>query len=111
MLEFFDRTHSGNSILDRIQDKIMRVLNPALKMPILNGQLLEQVVITYTGSGLSNKIAHKLGRVPRGWIVCGVCSPPSAHLGDIVTDVAAADDKYLYLEAQTQTVVTNLWVF
>lgn len=108
MLELFDRTHSGDTILDRIQDKIMRVLNPALRVPILNGHLVENVFVSYAAA---TRIEHKLGRKPRGWFVVRPCVPSQASAHPL--DDIEADDKFLYLRANSTTTgfLGHLWVF
>jgi hypothetical protein len=59
------RIQTNNSDVRRIQDLIVRWTNQLLGISILNGILLENVVLT---SG-SNEIEHKLDRVPKGWVV------------------------------------------
>lgn len=52
--------------LNKWRDRIRDVGTVLDEIPILNGALVEG--ISLTGSA-DNVISHKLGRVPRGWIV------------------------------------------
>lgn len=107
-MERLDRTHSNDTVLNRIQDKIIRALNAVVSKPIINGQLIEQVLVDYAAPTL---VPHKLNRKPRGWFVVHPGLPSQANANPI--DAAVADEKFLYLQADsaTDSFFGNLWVF
>jgi len=54
---------SEDRVLNMVQDNISKVLNPVLKNPILDGQILTKISLVV---GL-NVIPHGLGRTLVGW--------------------------------------------
>lgn len=48
-----------------LQDNIKDALNPLLRLPIVDGVLLEGIALV---SGSDNNVSHTLGRTPRMWI-------------------------------------------
>jgi hypothetical protein len=99
MLKPFRKIKLTTVELQHFQDAVANVLVPVSKNPLIDGVLLENVVLT---SG-DNTISHTLSRQIRGWL--------------IVDKQGAADiyrtgwsDKFLNLHA-TANVTVNLWVF
>lgn len=60
-----------------------------LRDPMLRGLTLEGLALV----GGTNRIAHKLGRVPRGWFSTRTTGANTFHAREI-----ARDDRYLTLE-------------
>jgi hypothetical protein len=52
--------------VNRFQDNVKDAIDPLLRLPIIDGLLLENIPLT---AGSANQISHKLGRVPRMWIL------------------------------------------
>lgn len=61
----FFKTITKDQDLNSVQDNLINVLNPVFNTPILNGTLLQNVILT-TGF---NTIEHKLGRKLVGWTI------------------------------------------
>jgi len=102
-MEPFDRVQTDNEILNRIQDRLKAVIAAIIGKPIIDGQLLDGVTIE-SGSS-STPVAHKLGRMPRGFIIV-------SGIPDVVIERASRDDRFLYLQAAGSTVTgVSIWVF
>lgn len=98
-MEIFDRIHHPDSLINRIQDKLTRVINAIARVPLLDGVLLEGVAI----DAAATVVPHSLGRTPRGYI----CLDAQANQ---IGQIAPADDKFLYVAA-TSPLTTSFWVF
>lgn len=59
------RINASDYELNRVQDNLARPIDQLLQVPILDGQLVEDVVL----KAGDNLVDHGLGRVLRGWIV------------------------------------------
>lgn len=98
-MELFDRLQTADELLNRIQDRIKRVLNPVLKNPLLDGRLVSALV-----TPAATQIEHKLGRVPLGYFI--VSGP-----GSLVSQYQAADARYLYVSSGGGNENITFWVF
>ena len=94
------KIQSPDEMLNRIQDGIIREVNPVLANVLLRGRLLEDVAVATS----STAVSHGLGRPPKGWIV--VDQNVAAH----VHSPSASTDKFLYLIAGSAATL-SLWVF
>ena len=66
MLRAFRKLYTPDPDLSKIQGAIEQVLNPLVKIPYLNGIILENLSITTSPV----KFAHGLGRAPVGyWLI------------------------------------------
>jgi hypothetical protein len=83
----------------KVQDSIEPTIRDIVGKSILDGLLLEDISLS---SG-SNIISHRLGRVPRGWIVVRKSSTATIYDNSI-------DEYYLNLTASAVCRV-SLWVF
>lgn len=99
-MKVLEKVKSGDEALDRFQDRVIAVLNPALRNRALNGFLLENVEIATT----ETLVPHKLDRTGVNWIVVS----PQADAR--VWQTRAADDRFVYLRASA-AVTLALWVF
>lgn len=99
-MELFDRIQSPDSILNRVQDKITRVVNAIARKQIIDGLLVESVSIASTETA----VPHGLDRVPQGWMLVNGSPYP-------VEESAPADNKFLYLVASSPTTGRKIWVF
>lgn len=59
----FYKITTDNTDLNKVQDNLIRTLNPVFNTPILNGSILQNVALV-AGSNIVN---HKLGRDLLGW--------------------------------------------
>lgn len=84
--------------LAKLEDNVANVLEPVLNAAILDGKLVENVNLNTAAS-----VQHKLGRVPRGWIV--VDRNANAQVWS-----TAKDKNFLTLSSSGAVVVT-IWVF
>lgn len=63
-----DRLQVADEDLRKVQDRILSVLNPLAKVPILDGVLVTGVSVSATAVD----VAHGLQRLPLGYIVVGL---------------------------------------
>ena len=88
---------------DQAQTKWASAINPTLACPIVNGRLIQSVVLT-NGTTTVN---HKLGRPLQGWFVVG-----SNAAATIYDKQATNQMPELTLVLVSNAAVTcNLWVF
>lgn len=90
-----------NRDLDRVQDNIERAFRPVASKEILDGRLIQGVVVTTA----SVAVSHGLGRNLVGWAV--VDKNANADVWRVGT---ANADTLLTLDASA-TVTVSLWVF
>jgi hypothetical protein len=62
----FSEINVDDDELSRVQRNVSTAVNPVLATPIINGVLIENQVIPSTGKLV---LAHRMGRVPLGFIV------------------------------------------
>ncbi len=94
----------GDVQFTRAQDDANQVHRVLISKPILDGVLLEDVVVT---TGVVNAIPHQLGRELIGWMV--VRQRASAIVWD-TQDVNSNSAQTLFLNSSA-TVTVDLWVF
>jgi len=71
----FSKQYTKEEDLNRIQDNLVRTLNPVFDTPILGGNLLQSVPLVIG----SNSINHKLGRNLVGWMLTRKRSPANIY--------------------------------
>jgi hypothetical protein len=96
------RTDSGN--LDEVQENIEDVLTPFIRSQIIDGVLIRDISLS---SGIDNKVNHKLGRKPTGWLL--VRKRAQGDVWDL-QDSNRTPSKTLVLRSSTNIVV-DLWIF
>lgn len=95
---------SGNADLDRVQRQVADLVNPIQKIPLLDGVLLLDQVLT---TGVENDIAHGLGREPAGYIQ--VAATGNCSIWDNQsTNPSPRQTLRLYASATT---TVSIWVF
>jgi hypothetical protein len=55
-----------DSDLARMQDNLVSAISQISRVPILDGVLIEGISLI---SGSDNQVSHKLGRIPRMWLL------------------------------------------
>jgi hypothetical protein len=95
---------AGDTTFSRAQDDAAQVHRALINIPILNGALLEDVVVT---TGAVQSIPHQLGRTLIGWMV--VRQRASAIVWD-TQDANTNPQGTLFLNSSA-TVTVDLWVF
>lgn len=100
-MELFQRIQTADSLLNRIQDHLLRVINAIARKEIIDGRLIEVQL-----SPAPTRVEHKLGRVPRGWIVVNPIR------GETFTEYQSPDERFLYISSLSSAVFTaRIWVF
>lgn len=95
--------NTSDRILSMLQDQWSSQLNPVLSNPLVNGRLIQSVVLA---SG-NNTINHRLSRNLVGWLVVGQTAASSIYDNQATNQMK---DKTLILNASAPCTV-NLWVF
>jgi hypothetical protein len=98
-MELFGRTQHPDSVINRIQDKLIRVINAIARKPIVDGHVVTADIAT-----TETKVEHGLGRVPQGWIAL---TPSVLSIGQS----RAADENFLYLLSTGAQPGQKFWVF
>jgi hypothetical protein len=88
--------------VQRLQDAIANVFNTILKKQIIDGQLINNILIT-GGSPLS--VNHGLGTLPRGFIVVNKNAQ-----SDVWQTISTTPNSTMILNANN-TVTISVWVF
>jgi len=91
-----------------LQDNCKRVFDAVVAVALLGGQLVSRQALSATAS---TAVSHKLGRVPRGWIV--VRNSANAVVYEYTPAAgqpAALNSQTLVLQASAATTV-DLWIF
>jgi hypothetical protein len=104
MFKAFKTLQSGSAELNRIQDNISNAIDPVVKLSILNGHLLRDVVLV---SGASQITPHKLDRRLVGYFVT------KRNANSVIWDEQATNlnpELTLNLRASANVTV-DLWVF
>jgi len=70
-LEKLSRFQTNDDTVNRLQDQNVRVLNPLLSNPLVQGHILSNLPLK---AGLNN-IDHGLDRAPSGWTITNITSP------------------------------------
>lgn len=95
-----------DAVTGRAMDEVREVVNDVAAIDILQGKLIEAVVLT---GGTTRKIAHGLGRKPRGWIVVKQKGWTSTGYMNEVDH--GSKDRELWLLAYGMDPTISLWVF
>ena len=86
------------------QDHIEEVITPVLNAVIIDGVIVEDVVLN---SSTFTDIEHKLGRKPRGYIVIRKSAAQT-----VFEDAGDYGNRKLFLKLKSSGAVTvNLWIF
>lgn len=104
-----DRRRTGDGNLDVNVDAIRDDMTVFGKIAILRGRLIEGLPMP---AGADVDVSHKLGRVPKGWIIVDLVG--AAATGRFERRDDAVDRKsVLRLRATgwAATIVVSLWVF
>lgn len=91
---------TGIDQVDRSQDEVREQLRQIDAVAIMDGVLLEGIVLT---AAQSNNVSHKLGRKPRGYIQV------DANAQATILTVSKSDRVLVLTPSATVTV--SLWVF
>ena len=103
MLKDFESINTTDSDVRELQYRLSTVLRPVTKNPVLDGILLEDIVLGTS----STDVPHKLGRAARGYIP--VKMNASANVYD---EESSNSNKENFLKLKASASVTvNLWVF
>ena len=100
----FERINVTSPEISHLQYRLEETFRPLTSSSVIDGILLEDILLA---SGVTSKVAHKLGRKLIGWIVVG--KNAAQHVYDAnsgKTDL----DQYIHLTAGGTTTV-NVWVF
>lgn len=62
----FKTVQISDDATKRFQDNVRDAVEPLLRLPLNDGVLLENLTLV---PGSDNQVNHKLGRVPRAWLV------------------------------------------
>lgn len=103
-LKNFERVSVTDPQINEIQYRLETVFRPITDSVIVDGTMIEDIELS---SGVSTKIAHKLGRTVKGWIV--IRKNAAQHVYDEnsgQTDL----DTYLHLKAGGNVTI-SIWVF
>lgn len=99
-MQALEKIDTPDELLNRIQDRIIRVLNPLAKSRLLAGRLIEGVTI-----GTSETlIPHGLDQTGVKWMLV------SPTVDARVWQSSSADRNFLYLRASASQ-VADIWVF
>lgn len=96
------RVYTGSPEIQRMQDLIAESVEQLERSPMGKGVLLEGVSLS---TGASNRVNHKLGRVPSGWII--VDRDDNAN---VWSSTSSLPNKFLELSTSADVTV-SLWIF
>ena len=86
------------------QDHIEEVITPVLDAAIIDGVIVEDVILN---SSTFTDIKHKLGRKPRGYIVIRKSAAQT-----VFEEAGDYENRKLFLKLKASGAVTvNLWIF
>lgn len=97
----FKKALTNNAEINRIQLNIAEFVSPLTSNPMLDGRLIENVVLGTT----ETLIEHKLGRAYQGWIIVNKNAAQ-----DVYVSSTSLPKKHLALTAGG-TVTVSIWVF
>lgn len=99
MIQFFRKTKFQDKETTQLQDNVGLVLNQIAKKALIDGVQLKDVALE---SG-SNRINHKLGRQPEGWVI--------VDRNGTATVYRTAWDANTLTFTSSAAVTISLWVF
>lgn len=103
------RRRTGDGNLDENIDSISDALNIAGRVAVVRGRLVEGLAMP---AGVDVDIPHKLGRVPKGWIIVDNVGPTATGRFERRDD---AIDRKLILRLRATgwgaTIIVSVWVF
>ena len=103
MLPGFTKVQVDDDTLNRVQDRLRVAIGALTSVPLLDGVLLENVVLA---AGSFTPVVHNLTRPWRGYLVLSRTANAA-----IWNQAPAADAvSFLYLQPSA-TVTVNIWVF
>jgi hypothetical protein len=86
------------------QDHIEEVITPVLNAAIIDGVIVEDVILN---SSTFTDVKHKLGRKPRGYIVIRKSAAQT-----VFEEAGDYENRKLFLKLKASGAVTvNLWIF
>lgn len=97
-----ERTAAQDPI--RVQDNVAKVVDPLLRNPLIDGRLIEGVVL----GAATAEINHGLGRTLKGWFVTR--RPANVSVWDVDQDANRQRSKTLKLQASA-AVTVDIYVF
>ena len=100
-MQAFQTEHHADPATNRMQERLRAVLGSIINIPILNGRLVEDVVI----GASDTPVSHGLGRVPRG------CFMVKGNAVIVWSGTQQADGRLVYLTSASGTKTVSLWVF
>lgn len=100
MIQKFRKINSADRDLMLVQDNISNTFNPITRIPLLDGQLLEGIVLTNTPT----RIEHTLLRKPLGYIVVKLDKAATIFGTE-------SDSRLITLTSSTADTTCSLWVF
>lgn len=95
----FQKDNFRDENLEMVQSNNENAWNSLRSHPLLQGRLITGLEVSAT----EISVAHKLGRVPKGYILTSATTP-------IVVYSSGSDEKYLKI-ASTGPDVIGLWIF
>lgn len=98
-LQPFKQEHFPDSTLRRLVSQLATWAGQFTNMPILQGRLIEDIAVTTA----TVTIDHKLGRTPRGWIIC-------KKNADARVWETASTSRTITLDSSA-TVTVSIWIF
>jgi hypothetical protein len=98
-MELFDRLQHPDELINRIQDRLKTAINAILRKPIVDG-----VLISATVNPTATAVEHKLGRLPRGFIVV-------SGQASIINPIGVTDDKFIRVYSAGSAETVTFWVF
>lgn len=102
MLNPFRKVKTTSEEVKHLQDAVALIFNQVLKKQIIDGRIIEDVVVN-TGSPVS--VAHGLGKAVRGWVVIKKNANADVWDSASVTPTATMDLN------SSANVTISLWVF
>lgn len=103
MLPGFTKVQVDDDTLNRVQDRLRVAIGALTSVPLLDGVLLENVMLT---AGSFTPVAHNLTRPWQGYLVISRTANAVVWNQAPVADAAT----FLYLQPSA-TVTVNIWVF
>lgn len=96
----YKKLSSLDPVVKQLQENIEQAINPVLTKEIINGILIKDIVLT---TGSVDKVNHKLGRNPIGYIVV------KRNANSVIWE-SAMDSRTISLNCSANVTVT-LWIF